>query len=163
MNHTLLQWGTHIWRHWVWHCSWWLIVRIYLSLNWASINAYFVISGCPYDKCALVGAILIFNGWSFVFSARQIEIYLQSFYTNKSKTCKFLCSASQRTFCIVFHMRWLFSPQVFEFHLNHLREWELESHTGCTYLTNIINMRYLRNKYCIWGDCGLIYRRGIFK
>ena len=22
---------------------------------------------------------------------------------------------------------------------------------------------YLRNKYCIWGDCGLIYRRGIFK
>ena len=24
-------------------------------------------------------------------------------------------------------------------------------------------VKYLRNKYCIWGDCGLIYRRGIFK
>ena len=32
-------------------------------------------------------------------------------------------------------------------------------HSSSVYLI----MVYLRNKYCMWGDCGLIYRRGIFK
>ena len=42
--------------------------------------------------------------------------------------------------------------------------WDADLH-NCSQLVLLPSLDWgeLRNKYCIWGECGLIYRLGIFK